>query len=155
MSNPNVIAFHYTLTGPTGATLDSSVGQEPMSFIEGSGQIIPGLEKKIKGLKDKQKIAIAAAEAYGQRDDRLVLKVPRDKLPAGDIALGTQFQISGDNSGMPFMVTEVTIEHAILDGNHPLAGMDLTFDVEVISVREATEQELSHGHTHGAQGHDH
>lgn len=153
--SPRVISIHYTLTDKSGQTIDSSVGQEPLSYIEGGQQIIPGLEKQIQPLKtkDKKKIEVPADEAYGVRDERFVLEVPLDRLPVKNLQIGQQFQVSEDPNSPPFMVTQVTATHAILDANHPLAGMDLTFDVEVVEIREATSEELQHGHVHGPGGH--
>jgi FKBP-type peptidyl-prolyl cis-trans isomerase SlyD len=154
--NPRVVTFHYTLTDPAGKTLDSSVGQEPMTYMEGAEQISPGLEKQMQALKakDKKKIQVPAAEAYGLRDDRFVMNVPLDRLPK-TLKIGQQFTITADGNSPPFTVTSVTATHATLDGNHPLAGVDLTFDVEVVEVREATAEEMKHGHAHGAGGHHH
>ncbi|HEX5036909.1 MAG TPA: peptidylprolyl isomerase [bacterium] len=154
--NPRVVTFHYTLTDPAGKTLDSSVGQEPMTYMEGAEQIIPGLEKQIQALKakDKKKIQVPAAEAYGARDDRFIMNVPLDRLPK-TLKIGQQFTITADGNGPPFTVVSVTATHATLDGNHPLAGVDLTFDVEIVEIREATAEEVKHGHAHGAGGHHH
>lgn len=154
--NPRVVTFHYTLTDPAGKTLDSSVGQEPMTYMEGAEQIIPGLEKQLQPLKakDKKKIKVPAAEAYGPRDDRFLMSVPLERLPK-TIQIGQQFTITADGNSPPFTVTSVTATHATLDGNHPLAGVDLTFDVEIVEVREATAEEVKHGHAHGAGGHHH
>lgn len=155
--NPRVVTFHYTLTNATGEKLDSSVGQDPMTYMEGAQQIIPGLEREIKSLKakDKKKIQVPAAEAYGPRDERFVMNVPLERLPAKDLKIGQLFQITEDKNSPPFMVTSVTATHAILDGNHPLAGVDLTFDVEIVETRDATAEEMQHGHAHGAGGHHH
>ncbi len=149
-----VISFHYTLTGANGQTLDSSAGQDPMSFMEGAGQIIPGLEKELLGLKvnEKKTMMIAAADAYGEYDQRFVVEIPLEDLPNDKVKVGDQFQAGEDPDSHPFVVTEVTKTHAMLDANHPLAGMDLTFAVELISIRPATEEELAHGHAHGSDG---
>jgi len=155
--NPRVVSFHYTLIDPSGQTLDSSIGHEPMTYMEGGQQIIPGLERQIQGLKakDKKKIQVPAAEAYGLRDDRFVMDVPFEKIPVKDLKVGQQFQITTDKNSPPFMVTQITATHAVLDANHPLAGVDLTFDVEIVEIREATAEEMKHGHVHGAGGHHH
>lgn len=150
-----VVSFHYTLTNSQGEQLDSSAGHEPLSYLEGVGQIIPGLEKEIEKLqvKDKKKINVPAAEAYGLREEKYIVSVPRDKFPAGDIHVGDQFQPGEDPNAHPFTVTEITSSHVTLDANHPLAGVDLVFDVEVVNIREATAEEIKHGHTH--DGHEH
>jgi FKBP-type peptidyl-prolyl cis-trans isomerase SlyD len=154
--NPRVVTFHYTLTDPAGKTLDSSAGLEPMTYMEGAQQIIPGLEKQMQPLKagDKKKVQVPAAEAYGPRDERFVMNVPLDRLPK-TLKIGQQFTITADGNSPPFTVTAVTATHATLDGNHPLAGVDLSFNVEIVEVREATAEEMKHGHAHGAGGHHH
>jgi len=152
-----VISIHYTLTDNTGTTLDTSRGQEPFMFLEGAGQIIPGLERALALLSagDKRKIDVKASDAYGDRDDTRVVQVERSRIPNPQVKVGDMFQ-GGDGPEAPVLVvTEVTTTHVTLDGNHPLAGKDLTFDVEVISLREASPQEITHGHAHGAHGHDH
>jgi FKBP-type peptidyl-prolyl cis-trans isomerase SlyD len=151
---PRVISFHYTLTDPEGKTLDSSAGHDPLMYMEGSGQIIPGLEERMKDLKvgDKKKIQVPAVEAYGEREQKYIVAVPLDKLP-GDVKVGDQFGLGGDPEGHPFSVIDVNSTHATMDANHPLAGVDLTFDVEVVEIREATAEEMSHGHAHGPGGH--
>ncbi len=140
-----VISFHYTLTNAEGKKLDSSVGQTPLSYLEGAHQIIPGLEKEIKPLKvkDKKKIKVTPEEAYGLRDERFVVQVPRENLPKKDLKVGDQFQVANDPSGRPLLVTQLTDTHATLDANHPLAGVELTFDIEMIDIREATDEELA------------
>jgi FKBP-type peptidyl-prolyl cis-trans isomerase SlyD len=153
---PRVIGFHYTLTDTAGKELDSSQGAEPLYFMEGVGQIIPGLEAELKVLKvgDKRKIAVPAERAYGLRNQEHVLKVPRDKLPQGDIKVGDMFQTQ-DGHSPPLTVTVVTATHITLDANHPLAGIDLTFDIEIMEIRDATREEEAHGHAHGPGGHHH
>lgn len=158
-STKRVISFHYTLTNKAGEVIDSSRDQQdPFSFMEGVGQIIPGLEKSLALLNvgDTRKIEVPAAEAYGLHDAQLIVEVPRDKLPAKDINVGDQFQASGPQGEMIlFRVLEIGLEKIKLDGNHPLAGEDLIFDVEVMKVRDATPSEIAHGHAHGGDGHHH
>ncbi len=152
-----VISFHYTLTDGSGQVIDSSEGQAPLSYMEGVGQIIPGLERQMAALKkgEKKKIGVPAAEAYGLRDDKKVIKVPREKLPKQDAKVGDQFT-GGQGPNAPiFVVIEAGLNEVTLDGNHPLAGMDLTFDVELTDLREATAEEITHGHAHGEHGHSH
>jgi FKBP-type peptidyl-prolyl cis-trans isomerase SlyD len=129
-----------------------------MSYLEGVGQIIPGLEKQLQGLKkgDKKSIHVPAADAYGEHDDALIVEVPRDAIPKKDVEVGDQFHAQGDD-GEPrvVVVTEVTDKTVTVDGNHPLSGEDLQFEVEITEVREATAEELQHGHAHGPDGHHH
>jgi FKBP-type peptidyl-prolyl cis-trans isomerase SlyD len=152
-----VISFYYTLTDAAGKVLDSSKDGEAFSFIEGTGQIIPGLEKELMELKigDKKKITVPAAEAYGTRDESRIVKVPRQELPSQDLKLGDRFKGGPEDNAPIFVVTQLAETEVTLDGNHPLAGMDLTFDVELVGTREATADELSHGHAHGEHGHSH
>jgi FKBP-type peptidyl-prolyl cis-trans isomerase SlyD len=155
-----VISFHYTLTDPSGEVLDTSRDQNaPFSYLEGSGQIIPGLERALAllGVGDQRKISVAAADAYGLQDEQLMVTVPREKLPnSGELQEGDQFQASGPNGEMLlFRVVGIEGEEVTLDGNHPLAGVDLVFDVEMTGIREATAEELAHGHVHGPGGHHH
>lgn len=151
---PRVISFHYTLTDPLGKQLDSSQGHAPLTFMEGVGQIIPGLEKIITTLKtgDKQNVKVVASEAYGDRDERYVVKVPRQNFPEGEIHVGDEFQSSEDPNAHPFRVVDVSLQEVTLDANHPLAGVDLSFDVEIVEVRDASAEEVTHGHVHGPGG---
>jgi FKBP-type peptidyl-prolyl cis-trans isomerase SlyD len=155
-----VISFHYTLTNKAGETIDTSRdSKEPFAYMEGMSQIIPGLERAMALLNsgDTRKIEVAAADAYGVHDEQLIVEVPREKLPnAEELAEGDQFQASGPNGEqLLFRVLAVQGDSVKLDGNHPLAGEDLVFDVEVTGIRDATNEELAHGHVHGAGGHHH
>lgn len=150
------ISFHYRLTDSAGHEMDSSTGRKPLSFIEGMSQIIPGLEGEIIRMKQQEKrtIVVAAEMAYGLRRPELVIKVPRAKLPKADLQVGDQFRGGAETHAPIFKVTDLDATDATLDANHPLAGQDLTFDIEVVEIREATPQELEHGHVHEG-GHSH
>ncbi|MCG3150112.1 MAG: FKBP-type peptidyl-prolyl cis-trans isomerase SlyD [Verrucomicrobiae bacterium] len=152
-----VITFHYTLTDNTGKQLDSSAGSNPLAFLEGSGQIIPGLETHLKTMKpgEKRKVLVPAKEAYGEVNAADIMEVSREKMPAKQIKIGDRFRAGNDGHAPVVRVIKVTDTHVTLDANHELAGQDLTFDVEVTAVREATAEELSHGHVHGPGGHHH
>lgn len=154
-----VVTFHYTVKDKSGKKVDSSVGQDPMSFLEGSGQIIPGLESALKGAKagDKKSVDVKAAEAYGEYDKELKFDVPKSQFPKGEqIEVGMQFRAGQPGEPSPvFTVTSVGDTSISVDGNHPLAGQDLSFDVEVIDVRDATLEEIKHGHAHGPGDHHH
>jgi FKBP-type peptidyl-prolyl cis-trans isomerase SlyD len=159
-STKRVISFHYTLTNKAGEVIDTSRDSaEPFAYIEGAGQIIPGLEKPMGLLNagDKRKIEVAAADAYGVHDDQLIIDVPKSKLPNPEqLQKDDQFQAQGPNGEMLlFRVLEINGDNVKLDGNHPLAGEDLVFDVEVTGIRNATQEEMAHGHVHGAGGHHH
>ena len=152
-----VISFHYILTDKTGKIQDTSRGGEPLTFLQGSGQIIPGLENVLLNLKtgDKKEIAVPYAEAYGPYDQTLIQEVPRDKFPNEEIQIGDRFQIGKDEHYQVVTVIEVSKDRVILDANHPLAGKDLNFSIEMTDVRPATLDELNHGHVHGHGGHHH
>ncbi len=155
-----VISFHYTLTNSSGEVIDSSRDSPaPFAYLEGMSQIIPGLEKAMSLLSvgDKRKIEVEATDAYGEHDEQLIVDVPRAKLPnADELDVGDQFQANGPNNEMLlFRVIEIKGEQVKLDGNHPLAGEKLFFDIEVMAMRDATNEELAHGHAHGAGGHHH
>ena len=158
--SPRVIGFHYTLKNPAGEVIDSSSGSDPLLFIEGSGQIIPGLEEQLLLLSvgDKRTIEVPSARAYGDHDAQLIMQVPKNRLPKAEgLEVGDQFATRGPN-GEPagvFVVTAVHADTVTLDGNHPLAGVDLTFEIEITTMRDATADELSHGHAHGPEGHHH
>ena len=155
---PKVVSFHYTLKDSSGTVLESSFGDEPLSYLEGVGQIIPGLESQIKGLKkgDKKSVHVKAVDAYGEHEKELIVEVPRDQIPKKDVAVGDKFHAdSGQGHTQVVTVTGVSDQHITVDGNHPLAGQDLQFDVEISEVREATKDELKHGHAHGPGGHQH
>jgi len=155
-----VISFHYTLTNTAGETIDTSRDSDtPFSYLEGMNQIIPGLEKAMALLNagDKRKIEVEPTDAYGEHDDQLIVDVPRSKLPNADqLEVGDQFQASGPNGEqLLFRVLEVNGDQVKLDGNHPLAGEKLVFDVEITGVRDATPEEMAHGHAHTPGGHHH
>lgn len=152
-----VTAFHYTLKDNQGRVLDSSEGQEPLAFIQGGGQIIPGLERGIADLKagDVKTLVIPAAEAYGERNDDWVVTAKRSELP-GSAKVGDRFR-GGDEDDAPiFAVIAIEGDEVKLDANHPLAGMELHFDIQITETRPATAEELEHGHVHdGRSGHGH
>ncbi|AHF91785.1 peptidylprolyl isomerase [Opitutaceae bacterium TAV5] len=141
---PNVISFHYTLRGPDGRVLDTSIGGQPLSYLEGAGQIIEGLEEALRELAcgTRTSVHVPAARAYGERDDAQVQRVPRNQLPVeGEIRVGDQFQTGPEAWDPVVTVQAVEGDDVLLDANHPLAGLDLTFDVEVVSTRPATPGE--------------
>ncbi len=158
MSNVRVVSIHYTLTDDKGAEIDSSRGGEPLQYLEGAGNIIPGLEKEVSQMKagDKKKVSIPAKDAYGEKRDDMVIDVPRTQFPS-DMALkvGDRFRGGADAHAPMFTIMEIEGDKVKLDGNHPLAGQNLNFDVEVTEARDATKDEVSHGHAHGPGGHHH
>lgn len=155
-----VISFHYTLKNREGSVLDSSRDSDPLSYLEGSGQIIPGLEVQMAKLNvgDKKNITVTADQGYGLHDATLIFDIPRTQFPEGQIKEGDRFQASLSEDGEQmsvFTVKKLTDTHVSVDGNHPLAGEDLFFDVEVTEIRPATADEMAHGHAHGPNGHHH
>jgi FKBP-type peptidyl-prolyl cis-trans isomerase SlyD len=154
----SVVLIHYTLKDDKGAVLDSSSGGEPLAYIQGHGNLVAGLEKALEGKQggNTLTVTVAPAEGYGIRDEKLVQRVPKRALQgSGEIRKGMQFQARTDDGMRLFTVTAVVGDMVSLDGNHPLADQTLHFDVEVVSVRPATAEELEHGHVHGAGGHHH
>jgi len=154
-----VVTIDYTLTDDAGQVIDSSKGGEPLAYIQGIGNIIPGLEAALEGKKagDSLQVSIAPAEGYGERDDSLKQAVPRQMFETPEeIQVGMQFHtMTEDGNVMVVTVVEASTETVTVDANHPLAGQNLNFDVTVKDVREATSEELEHGHVHGAGGHHH
>jgi len=150
--------MHYQLASEDGTILDSSEGREPLSYIHGKGNIIVGLEDQLnnKGAGDKFKAVIAPADGYGERDDKLMQVVPKSGFQ-GDEELkeGMQVQIGTEQGTSIASVVKIDGEDVTLDINHPLAGVTLHFDIEVVGVRDASKEELEHGHVHGPGGHQH
>jgi FKBP-type peptidyl-prolyl cis-trans isomerase SlyD len=147
----NVVTFHYTLRDTRGQVLDASLGGDPISFLEGAGQIVEGLEQGLGGLAagTKATIGVPASKAYGERDETQVQRVLRSLLPIeGEVKPGDQFRAGPDAFAPIVTVVGVEGEELLLDANHPLAGVDLEFEVEVLAVREATTEECEHGHAH-------
>lgn len=157
IENGKVVSFHYTLTNAQGDVLDQST-DHPLPYLHGAGGIIPGLEKELAGknVGDKLKVNVPADEAYGQYHDELVNEVPREAFQGVDvIEPGMQFQANTPEGVQVITVKAVEGDTVTVDANHPLAGQDLTFDVEIVDVRDATEEETAHGHVHGVGGHQH
>ncbi len=147
-----VVTFHYTLTNSDGEEMDSSAGREPLKYLHGASNIVPGLEKELEGKSsgDTLKVEVQPEQGYGQVNQQLIQIVPHSAFEgAPQIKPGMQFQAEGPNGETQHItVKEVTDDEVTVDGNHPLAGQVLHFDVTVEEVREASEEELSHGHAH-------
>lgn len=153
-----VASFHYTLTNEEGEIIDSSSGREPLAYLHGAGNIVQGLEQEMTGKRagDTFNVVVPPELGYGLHHEALLQKVPREAFQGVDeIEPGMQFHANGPNGPMAVTVAEVDGETVTIDGNHPLAGETLHFAIEVTEVREATEEELAHGHVHGAGGHHH
>ena len=153
-----VVLIHYTLKDDAGAVVDTSAGAEPLAYIQGHRNLVAGLEKALEGKQDGDTVvvSVAPADGYGKHDAALIQRVPKRSLQgSGEIKKGMQFQARTDDGMRMFTVTAVVGDMVTLDGNHPLADKNLNFDVKIVSVREATSEELEHGHVHGAGGHHH
>lgn len=158
IAEESVVSIHYTLKNDEGTVLDSSNGGEPLEYLQGYGNVIPGLEAALlgKSLGDRFKVAIAPDQAYGERNEKLVQRIPKDQFPdPSRLKAGMQFQINGPNGPMILNVMEVSGQEVVVDGNPELAGQTLNFEIEVTGVRSATAEELEHGHVHGPGGHHH
>ena len=147
-----VVTFDYTLTNAEGDTLDSSDGRDPLKYLHGASNIVPGLESALEGKAtgDSLKVTVQPEDGYGEMNPQLVHKVPRSSFEgAQEIKAGMQFQAQAPNGEVHLItVKDVSGEEVTVDANHPLAGQVLHFDVEVKDVREATKEEIEHGHAH-------
>jgi FKBP-type peptidyl-prolyl cis-trans isomerase SlyD len=154
-----VVTFNYILKDENGELLDSTEKGGPFSFISGNHQILPGLEEAIGNMiiGSKKNIKLAAADAYGEYDENAVQKINRSLFPEeAELEIGmTYFAHSPEGQHLQFMITKIENEDITVNFNHPLAGKNLEFDVELLDVRDATPEEISHGHVHGPGGHHH
>jgi FKBP-type peptidyl-prolyl cis-trans isomerase SlyD len=153
-----VVQIHYTLKNATGDVIDSSQGQEPLAYLHGAGSIVEGLESALAGktVGDKLDVTVEPERGYGDRRDDLVQAVDRSNfVGVEEIEVGMQFLAQTPWGEQPVTVMAVADDSVELDGNHPLAGETLNFSVEVVDVRQASEEELQHGHAHGEGGHHH
>ena len=153
-----IVTLNYTLTDDENETLDTSVGGEPLVYLHGAQNIIPGLEEALEGKKqgDKFKVTIPAEKGYGEHLEEMIQNIPKSQFPPGqDLQAGMKFQANSPQGPIVLTVIEVGDTDILVDGNHPLAGENLNFDVEVAEVRAATKEELTHGHAHGPGGHHH
>lgn len=151
-----VVRLHYTIRDESGATLESSRGGTPLLYLHGSGQLLTALESRIDGFSagDVATVTVAPSEAYGERDPRGLIRAPRSTFPDDlDLEPGIEVQAETPEGPLSFLVVEIDGDDVVLDANHPMAGKTLTFDVEVLEVRAATEDEMAHGHVHGPGGH--
>ncbi len=147
-----VVTIHYTLKDVDGNTLESTSGNDPLAYLHGSHNIIPGLESALAGKAEGETVSVLVApeDGYGPRVPELIQEVPRSAFEGVDnITPGMAFNAgTDDGSTHRVVVTAVTDETVTVDGNHPLAGQSLNFDVEVVGIRDASEEEISHGHVH-------
>lgn len=158
VENDNVVSIHYTLKNDQGDTVDSSEDLVPLVYLHGHGNIIAGLESELagKGVGDQFKVTLSPEKAYGGHNPSLVQTLARSALQEVDeILVGKRFQIETDEGPIVVTITEVAGDQITLDGNHPLAGETLHFEIDVVEIREATQEELTHGHAHKPGGHHH
>jgi len=153
-----VVSIDYTLTNNDGEVLDTSKGHEPLAYLHGTGFMIPGLENALEGKSagDSLSVIVEPGDGYGERDEELVKVVERAMF--GDIKqleAGMQFQADTDDGIEVVTVTAIEGDKVTVDGNHPLADTTLNFEVRVVGVRKASQEEIDHGHVHGAGGHQH
>ena len=153
-----VASFHYTLTNDAGEVLDSSVGGEPLTYLHGSGNIVPGLERAMAGRSagERFEVKVAPEDGYGTPNDAMIQIVPMAAFQGVDVVeVGMQFQAQTPQGPMSVVIANIENELVTVDGNHPLAGQYLNFAIEIASVRDASLEETMHGHVHGEGGHHH
>lgn len=158
VATDKVVLFNYTLTNDAGDVLDTSEGREPMPYLHGHGNIVPGLERQLTGLAIGAKLTadVPASEGYGELSGKPPQPVPRDQFPADlEVQPGMQFVVQGPDGGhMPVWVAGTDDKHVFITFDHPLAGETLHFAVEITAIRDASEEELAHGHPHGPTGNE-
>jgi FKBP-type peptidyl-prolyl cis-trans isomerase SlyD len=154
-----VVSIEYTLSGEDGVVLDTTAGQQPLAYIHGTGSLVEGLEAALEGKApaDHISVNVTPEQAYGMRDDTIVFSLPRAQFQGVDeLEVGMQFQVQSDGDAHLVTVIAMDDNEVTVDGNHPLAGLTLQFDVDIVAVRDATPDELEHGHVHeGASQHSH
>ncbi len=151
IAKDKVVAIDYTLKDDDGSVLDTSEGKEPLAYLHGSGNIIPGLEKALEGKAqgDEVNVQVPPEEAYGERRDDLQQVVPRSLFQGVDeLQVGMQFQAQSEGGEQIVTIAAIDGDDITVDANHPMAGVPLNFEVKVVEVREATDEEKEHGHAH-------
>jgi FKBP-type peptidyl-prolyl cis-trans isomerase SlyD len=158
IADNSVVTIHYTLKDDEGKVLDSSSSGEPLAYLHGRGNLVPGLERELSGKSagDKLSVKVTPAEGYGEFDQALIQRVPRRALKGiKNLNVGMRLHAQTAHGPQAVTVTQIVADMVTLDGNHPLAGKNLNFDIEITDVREATGEELEHGHVHGPGDHHH
>lgn len=160
VSKDTVVSFHYTLKNSKGEVLDSSEGREPLVYLHGYGQIVPGLESALVGKVaggDRFSVVVQPEDGYGVRHDELVISVPKEQWTLPDsVGVDEVIELQANNGERTLArIIEISSDSVTLDANHPLAGEALHFEVQLTAVRAATKEEISHGHVHGPGGHQH
>lgn len=159
VTDGTVVTMHYTLKNPEGEVLDTSSGRDPLAYVHGANNIVPGLERQLndKTVGDTIHAVVPPAEGYGERQGPGPQQVSRSAFPA-DAQLAPGMQVAArneDGSTVPLWIVGVAEQEVLIDANHPLAGVTLHFDVEITGLRPATEEEKTHGHPHGPGGQEH
>ncbi len=150
-----IVTVHYTGKFPDSEEVfDSSEGRDPMSFLVGHKNMIEGFERELMGaeLEEKREFTLTPEDAYGHRNEEAIQEMPRDQFPE-ELEVGMMFQAQSDNGPMQFMIHEIKDDLVAIDFNHPMAGKILHFTVTVLDIRDASEEEINHGHAHGPSGH--
>ena len=157
IAKDSVVRFHYTVSESGQEALETSNDREPLAILYGHGNIIPGLENAMLDRESGEQFGVdmTAAEAYGEKRDGLSQRVPKKHFGAQKLAPGMQVVLQTNFGPRPVTIQKVGMSVVDVDLNHPMAGKDLHFDVEIVEVREATAEELQHGHVHGEGGHQH
>ncbi len=151
-----VVSINYTLTDESGQILDSSNGRPPLSYIQGHGNIISGLENSLEGRSagENFKVTVPPKDAYGEREEGKTMQIKREQFQGvDDLEVGMQFHAQGEGEAHAVTVTAINGDTVTVDANHPLSGRTLNFEVTIVGVRDATKEELDHGHVHGPGGH--
>lgn len=159
IEDKKVVEINFVLKNSQGEELDKSDENKPLVYLHGTQQIVPGLEKELVGLQvgDKKNVEVPPAQGYGEVDTKLHIKTERSFFPKDvNLVKGMDFsEDTGEGKNQKFTVIKLEGDHVFLDGNHPLAGQTLHFNVEVVAIRDATAEEMEHGHAHGEGGHHH
>lgn len=156
VTSNSVVSLDYTLKNNAGVVIDSSKGHSPLVYLHGVGGLIPGLENEIEGMKKGQAktVVVQPEHGYGEKSDELLYVVPKSGFQGEEeMQVGMQVELDSDNGPALAFISKIDGEDITLDLNHPLAGEVLTFDISVVDVREATAEEIEHGHAHGPDGH--
>jgi FKBP-type peptidyl-prolyl cis-trans isomerase SlyD len=154
ISKDKVAGIHYTLKDNTGTVIDTSDGRDALYYLHGAGNLIIGMEEGLEGKSkgDKFDLKIAPEKGYGDRNPAMTQKVPLSAFGNQEVKEGMKFSTG---KGDVVTVTEIAVDSVTVDANHPLAGVELNFSVEIVEVRNATQEEITHGHVHGPGGHQH
>jgi len=157
IDDKKAVAIEFTLKDEAGEVLETSAGKDPLWYLQGQGNLVPGLEKALLGREvgETVDVTLPPAEGYGERDEKEVRNVPLRKFKAPRIQVGGRYQIQAGDGQRVVIVKAVNGDYALVDGNHPLAGKSLHFICKVVEVRDASEDEQQHGHVHGPEGHGH